>query len=79
MFMPNGAQKLVRKTTRDAKKLKAIAELLGVADAENVKSATVELSMGEGGQASGGKGASKGSGKGSATKTAGKKGSASKR
>jgi hypothetical protein len=73
MFMPSGAPKLVRKTTSDSKKLKAIADLLGVKDAGGLKSAKVELSYGEGESGGGSKGGSKGAAKGGAKKTAAKK------
>ena len=69
MFMPQGAQDIVRKTTSDPKKLKAIAEALGVADPASLKSAKVELTRGgQGGSA----------GKGSAKKASGKKASGKK-
>jgi hypothetical protein len=69
MFMPQGAQDIVRKTTSDPKKLKAIAEALGVDDPASLKSAKVELTRKGGGQ-------SGGAGKGSAKKSSGKKSSA---
>jgi DNA polymerase/3'-5' exonuclease PolX len=76
MFMPEGAQDIVRKTTSDPKKLKAIAEALGVSDAASFKSAKVELSrQGGGGKGGGGSksGGSKGGGsKGSSKKSSGK-------
>ena len=82
MFMPEGAQDIVRKSTSDPKKLKAIAEALGIADAASFKSAKVELSrQGGGGKGGGSKGGgSKGGGsksgsKGSAKKSSGKKSS----
>jgi hypothetical protein len=68
MFMPQGAQDIVRKTTSDPKKLKAIAEALGIDDPGSLKSAKVELTRKGGSQSSGGGKASK--------KTAGKKTSA---
>ena len=71
MFMPEGAQDIVRKTTSDPKKLKAIAEALGVSDAAGFKSAKVELSR-QGG------GAGKGGGKGGGSKGGGSKGSSKK-
>ncbi|HEX8662480.1 MAG TPA: hypothetical protein VF744_00450 [Beijerinckiaceae bacterium] len=67
--MPEGAQDIVRKTTSDPKKLKAIAEALGVTDAGSFKSAKVELSRQGGGSKGGGS-------KGSAKKASGKKSSA---
>ena len=75
MFMPEGAQDIVRKTTSDPKKLKAIAEALGIADAASFKSAKVELSrQGGGGKGGGGSksGGGKGSSKSSAKKSSGK-------
>jgi len=69
MFMPQGAQDIVRKTTSDPKKLKAIAEALGIDDPGSLQSAKVELTRKGGGQSSGG-------GKASSKKTAGKKTSA---
>jgi DNA polymerase/3'-5' exonuclease PolX len=76
MFMPEGAQDIVRKSTSDPKKLKAIADALGVADAASFKSARVELSR----QGGGGKGGSSkgGSSKGGGSKGGGSKGSAKK-
>jgi hypothetical protein len=67
MFKPEGAQDIVRKTTSDPKKLKAIAEALGVDDPGSIKSAKVELTR---------SGQSGGGGKASSKKTAGKKTSA---
>ena len=74
MFMPQGAPKLVRKTTSDSKKLKTIAQLLGVDDPENLKSAKVELTYKDAG--GGGGSGSGGGGKASAKKASGKKASA---
>ena len=71
MFQPQGAQDIVRKSTSDPKKLKAIADALGVPDSGSFKSAKVELTRG--GQ---GGGASKGSAKKTSGKTSGKKSSA---
>ena len=64
MFMPQGAQDIVRKSTSDPKKLKAIAEALGVADAASFKSAKIELTRGGGGSKSSSKTSGKTSGKG---------------
>lgn len=63
MFKPQGAKDVVRKSTSDSKKLKAIADALGV-DSGSVASAKVELTMkgGQGGSAS--KGGTKSAGKG---------------
>ena len=71
MFMPEGAQDIVRKSTSDPKKLKAIADALGVADAASFKSAKVELSR-QGGGGKGGGGSKGGGSKGSSKKSSGK-------
>ncbi|HEX8168722.1 MAG TPA: hypothetical protein VF601_23420 [Beijerinckiaceae bacterium] len=64
MFSPDGAKDIVRKTTSDPKKLKAIAEALGVDDPGGIKSAKVELTRGGGGSKSSSKTSGKTSGKG---------------